>query len=89
MIPQTVNQLPVAAQDLLVWLGPAIGANRFEVGEDVFKCFVTENDQYRNAFTTYKSKWLFDIYHAARLQLGWLGVTDISGGEFCTYENSV
>jgi hypothetical protein len=87
-IGQTIQRLPVAAQDLLVWLGPAIGPQAFEVGEDVLNSFVELDNRYRDAFTTYKNKWLMDIYHAARLQLGMLGVTDISGGEYCTFENT-
>ena len=87
VIQQTITRMPVPAHELLVWLGPAIGPNAFEVGEDVFNCFVDLNDQYHKAFYPHHTKWLFDIYRAARLQLGLLGVTKISGGDYCTFEN--
>lgn len=88
VIGQTIKRLPVAAEDLLVWLGPAIGPQAFEVGEDVLNSFVDLDERYRDAFTAYKNKCLMDIYHAARLQLRMLGVTEISGGEYCTFENA-
>ena len=87
-IGQTIQRLPVAAKELLAWLGPAIGPQAFEVGEEVLNRFVELHDGYRDAFTTHNNKWLMDIYRAARVQLAMLGVTDVSGGDYCTYENA-
>lgn len=38
--------------DVMVWLGPAIGAQAFEVGEDVFAAFVAHHPQAEYAFTS-------------------------------------
>ena len=86
VIGQTIQRLPVAATELQVWLGPAIGPQAFEVGEDVLHSFVGLDDRYRDAFVPRKNKWLMDIYRTARLQLGMLGVSDVSGGDYCTFE---
>lgn len=88
VIAQTIKQIPVAVAELLVWLGPAIGPQHFEVGADVFDAFVRQDEQYRAAFRDHNDKWLMNIYQAARLQLQSLGVRDISGGDYCTYEDA-
>ncbi len=88
-ITATAKQFEADVEDLLVWLGPAIGPNAFEVGEDVFRAFVDEHDRYREAFVPQaQNKWLLDIYTAARLQLQQLGIKEVYGGGFCTVENN-
>jgi len=85
VIKQTIDRMPVPAGELLVWLGPAIGPDHFEVGADVYDVFVQQDEQYREAFCAHQDRWLMNIYHAARLQLHALGVNDVSGGTCCTY----
>lgn len=76
----------LAGPDLLVWLGPAIGPQHFEVGQEVYEIFVSQQVRYRTAFTRYTDKtWLANIYELARQQLAELGVTQIYGGGYCTY----
>ena len=72
-------------KDLLVWLGPAIGPEQFEVGNDVQSAFVSKSGEYSSAFKRRSDgKWLADIYQLARINLAALGVGDIYGGNFCT-----
>lgn len=71
----------------MAWLGPAIGPDAFEVGEDVRQAFVQKNPLMESAFVTRKEspgKYLADIYALAKMTLDKLGVTDVSGGGFCT-----
>lgn len=73
--------------EILAWLGPAIGPDAFEVGEDVHKVFVRKNSLMESAFVARKDspgKYLADIYDLAKMTLYELGVTDVSGGGFCT-----
>lgn len=73
------------SSDLLVWLGPAIGPGRFEVGNDVRSAFVSKSSEHSPAFKQYgDGKWLADIYQLARINLAELGVNKIYGGGFCT-----
>jgi YfiH family protein len=75
------------AEDILAWLGPAIGPDRFEVGEDVLAAFTARD---RDASTAFKpisgrpGKYLADIYRLARAILRKAGVAGISGGGLCT-----
>lgn len=71
---------------LLVWLGPAIGPGRFEVGEDVKTAFVNKQANMAQAFQRVDSThYLADLYALARMTLLACGVKKIYGGEYCTY----
>lgn len=71
--------------DLLAWLGPAIGPDRFEVGEEVRAAFMQKSSAFAEAFKPQANgKWLADIYRLARIDLNMLSVTNIYGGRFCT-----
>jgi polyphenol oxidase len=72
-------------KDLLVWLGPAIGPERFEVGDEVRAAYVAKSTEYASAFKQKnQDKWLADIYQLARINLAFLGITKVFGGGFCT-----
>ncbi|HEY6599615.1 MAG TPA: peptidoglycan editing factor PgeF, partial [Pseudomonadales bacterium] len=83
------ERLPPHTGPLLAWLGPAIGAARYEVGDDVREALHTT---FPAAVVTAAlrpgrivGKWQADLYALATAQLGALGVTQIHGGGFCTY----
>ncbi|WP_027159622.1 peptidoglycan editing factor PgeF [Methylobacter luteus] len=72
-------------QDLLVWLGPAIGPACFEVGAEVREAFIEKSAEFATAFKECgNGKWLADIYQLARVDLASLGIDRIYGGHFCT-----
>ncbi len=86
IIEKTVQRLPVENSQLMVWLGPAIGAEVYEVGKEVYDAFTDKDKHSIQAFQQQDSEhWLFDIYQAARLRLKALGVEHIYGGVHCTY----
>ncbi len=82
------------AGEIIAWLGPAIGPQEFEVGEDVLAAFLPgaggdtiQEAAVRAAFVArpgLPGKYLADIYALARLALRRVGVTDVSGGDLCT-----
>jgi len=83
LLNQQVNQ---PAEELLVWLGPAIGPAKFEVGKDVYEAFVSRHAEAMRAFAPQgNEKWLADLYALARLRLAAKGVTTVYGGDYCTY----
>lgn len=88
ILEQTVARMRAAgADEILAWLGPAIGPQRFEVGEDVLSAFEARIVGARAAFVPIDGqagKYLADIYRLARLELGGLDVKWVSGGGFCT-----
>jgi len=79
-----VAALNVAPGELLAWLGPAIGPQAFEVGDDVVQAFAAL-DPGRTAFTpNARGRWQADLYRLARLELARLGVMQVFGGGDCT-----
>ncbi len=72
-------------EDLLVWLGPAIGPECFEVGAEVRSAYLLKSVEYRRAFKQIsQGKWLADIYQLARINLAMFGIDKVYGGDFCT-----
>ncbi|GMR17800.1 MAG: purine nucleoside phosphorylase YfiH [Gammaproteobacteria bacterium] len=86
VIEQGVAAMHSPASSLLVWLGSAIGAQAFAVGDEVRQVFIENDKTAEAAFRPLgPGKWLADIYQLARLRLQALGVQAISGGDYCTY----
>jgi YfiH family protein len=77
--------------ELMAWMGPAIGPESFEVGEDVLgrfaelglhdlaRCFLPLANK--------PGKYLADIYQLARDRLKAMGINSIYGGEYCTVKD--
>ena len=81
----TVAAMDCAPAQVLAWLGPAIGAEVFEVGEEVHAAFLELDSGNAGCFKpSPQGRWLADIYHLARRQLQPLGVKDIYGENRCT-----
>jgi YfiH family protein len=75
------------SDNVMVWLGPAIGPGAFEVGEEVRAAFIAVHPEAEIAFKAAQgeNKWLGDLYLLARQRLMLAGVTQIYGGDYCTY----
>ena len=77
------------AQDILAWMGPAIGPHAFEVGHDVVEAFSGQTQAILSrAFTPIPAspgKYLANLYLLAQDRLQSLGITSIEGGGFCTF----
>jgi YfiH family protein len=88
IIDTTLQAMGLPAEDLLVWLGPAIGPTCFEVRKDVYDIFTQQNEEDAVAFTQFApDHWLADIYGLARRRLQKHGIGQIFGGNFCTYSD--
>lgn len=72
--------------DWIAWLGPAIGACCFEVGDDVRDAFVGIDPHWGRHFapTVRPGKWLGDLTGLARRRLGAAGVSSIHSEDACT-----
>jgi hypothetical protein len=82
VLEETVRAMRVSPQNIIAWLGPAIGPRVYEVGEEVREAF----SRYPEAFTpTRPGHWLLDLYAVARAKLSALKA--VSGGGFCTYSD--
>jgi len=86
VIEAAVERLACLPSTIMAWLGPAIGPEVFEVGEDVLEIFKNAHTDVNKAFKSINAaKWKANIYTLAKLRLEALGVTRIFGGDFCTY----
>lgn len=87
IIKQTVAAM--RCREVSAWLGPAIGPERFEVGDEVRAAFVCDNTKASVAFKgNGPGKWLADLYALARLQLTELGIEQVYGGNYCTVSDA-
>ena len=85
VLQNTITAMSVAAEDIFAYFAPAIGAEAFEVGEEVRQTFCRQFASADMAFHPIGSgKYLANIYMLARLILQREGVTQIFGGEHCT-----
>jgi YfiH family protein len=84
VLEETIASMKTAPQDLLAWMGPAIGPKAYEVGAEVKAAFAHEEQEGAGAFAAQADRWLFDLYAMARHRLLRAGVGHVSGGEFCT-----
>jgi YfiH family protein len=89
VIRSCIGRMRTPPANLLVWLGPAIGAASYEVGDEVRNAFISQAESARAAFAPSRpGHWHCDLYTLARQQLGALGVTRIHGGGFDTFADT-
>lgn len=101
IIENTLAALHKPSSEWMAWLGPAIGPCAFEVGECVRDRFVQSEPHLSDAFRPryghntktghngkYEQKWFADIYSIAKQKLKKQAVTQIYGGNFCTYSDT-
>ncbi|MCX7241176.1 MAG: peptidoglycan editing factor PgeF [Burkholderiales bacterium] len=77
---------------VIAWLGPCIGPQAFEVGDDVRSAFVAHEAQAHTCFQSLPhGKWLADLPALARQRLRSAGVNRVYGNdgspEWCTVAN--
>jgi hypothetical protein len=83
-----VEALGVPPAQLLVWLGPAIGPDAFEVGAEVRDAFVSQHAAAAAAFIPKPGgRWRADLYRLARIRLQALDITAVYGGGLCTFSD--
>lgn len=86
VLEQTLATMGCPAGTVLAWLGPAIGPDNFEVGDEVRTAFVARNAEAATAFRPAgDGKWLADLYALARQRLSSVGVARVYGGDGCTF----
>ncbi|MEX2963816.1 peptidoglycan editing factor PgeF [Microbulbifer sp. TYP-18] len=97
ILRNTLSALGCAAEDLLVYLGPAIGPQAFETGIEVLEAFFDRAIDGRHAeamarcFQPHAEKPLHfraDLYGLARAELERLGVAEVYEGGYCTFTDA-
>ena len=92
VLEYTVARFAVDADQLMAWMGPAIGRDHFEVGAEVRSAFLdaaSSREAAARAFTASGRAGHFycDLYALARLRLYAAGVKRVYGGGFCTFSD--
>ncbi|MFT5709756.1 MAG: YfiH family protein [Halioglobus sp.] len=96
ILEATVRALSVPPSDLMVWLGPAIGPQAFEVGAEVREQFLRDCITSASVDTSLcfvenalaPGFYWADLYALARVRLETMGITNIYGGDLCTFSNA-
>ncbi|MBS0425784.1 MAG: laccase domain-containing protein, partial [Proteobacteria bacterium] len=90
--PAPVDTAQVATK-IIAWLGPCIGPDAFEVGDEVRAAFVAHAAEAAMCFRpgARPGKWLADLPALARQRLRALGVVSVHGNDgsapWCTVGN--
>jgi len=95
VLERTVGAMAVDPEQLLAWLGPAIGPLAFEVGPEVRSAFIDAAPSALQAATRAcfvsvgagPGHYHADLYALARLRLAALGSVAVYGGDACTYSS--
>jgi purine-nucleoside/S-methyl-5'-thioadenosine phosphorylase / adenosine deaminase len=89
VLEATISALELPSSELHAWLGPAIGADSFEVGGDVREIFLGRFADAGSYFReNARGRWQADLSGLARLALDAAGVTSVHGGSWCTCEDA-
>jgi len=83
------NALTHFSNDVMLWLGPAIGPQAFEVGEDVLQAFLDYDSKAATAFVPGKQqgKWWANMATLTRLRMAKLGIDQVFDSGLCTYQD--
>jgi len=85
VLENTIAALGVPPQELLAWIGPGIGPDHFEVGQEVADAFVGHDAAAARHFRPGQpGKWWADLPGLARRRLQAAGLAAVSGGHWCT-----
>jgi YfiH family protein len=87
VLDRTLEAMACPPEDVLAWMGPAIGPEAFEVGPELREAFLDQSPLAEQAFRRGRDdRWLADIFALARLRLEGLGLAPgaITGGGIST-----
>lgn len=86
VLEATVTAMGVPTSEIIAWLGPAIAAESYEVGEEVRDTFVNHDSAAASAFQpTRPGHWFCDLSALASQRLRACGIEHIHGGGFNTF----
>lgn len=88
VVEAAIAALACDPRKLVAWLGPAIGPQAFEVGDEVRAEFVSQDAACDADFRPSRDgRWLADLPALARRRLAACGVRSVHGGDLCTHSD--
>lgn len=92
VVQQTVAQLTAklgcSTAELSAWIGPAISQAHFEVGKDVYQCFVEQSADNQTYFIATGDRWHADLPGLAEATMQRLGIGQVVQSGWCSYADS-
>jgi len=86
VIENAIAALRRPNEQVLAFLGPAIGPAAYEVGEEVRRAFVRSDAMAAGAFRPgTNGRYFADLYELARQRLSKAGIMSVFGGQHCTF----
>lgn len=86
VIENTVSKIALSSEKLLAWMGPAISQDQFEVGHDVKEVFKDFPHAIKKNELSGEDKYFVNLYQIASDKMRLLGINQIYGGQYCTYQ---
>jgi len=90
VIEKTIDKI-ISSSEIIVWLGPCIAQESFEVGNEVYDSFVNKDRNTKKAFKLLKNRHYLDLASVASLKLNNLNIFNITGAgiteDFCTFRD--
>lgn len=85
VLAQGVQRFDEPRDQLLVWIGPAVGQCSYEVGEEVRELFCQQDERAESCFNpSTNGRWLASMVELAKLRLQQIGVEAVYGGGWDT-----
>lgn len=88
IIENTLRQLQSTPAELMAWIGPAIGPDHFEIGDEVYHHFINKDQRLAPAFFQPQgNRWHGNLFLLCELILKQCGVTAIYCDYLCTFKD--
>lgn len=89
VLEEGLSAMDRSAADLMVWIGPAIGPDSYQVGPEVREAFLASDPAHAGEFAADgPGRWKFDLAGAAVRRLNRWGVTDVTRTPWDTYRDA-
>lgn len=88
ILENTVSKMPVDTKSLMAWIGPAISQKHFEVGKEITRVFLDYPQAFSKNHDSSDDKYFANLYHIAKQKMFAIGISDVFGGDYCTYQQN-
>ena len=88
IIRKAVGKYGGPAEQLMAWIGPAISAQAYVVGEDLRQQLTAAHPDWQKTFQLSEGQWHFDLRALAVMQMQNLGLQKIYHDERCVHDHS-
>lgn len=87
VLEEAIAAMRIETRHIRAWLGPAIGPEHFEVGDEVREALLAHDREAVDGFVrNARGRWQCDLPQLARRRLERLGLGEVSAAALCTYQ---